>query len=83
MYMEKSKKSFEEAIAELENIVSRLESGELSLDESIDYFQKGIELSRYCGKRLDEVERKISLLLEDDKGELKEEAFDTGNLTEA
>lgn len=81
--MEKSKKSFEEAIAELENIVSRLESGELSLDESIDYFQKGIELSRYCGKRLDEVERKISLLLEDDKGELKEEAFDTGNLTEA
>jgi exodeoxyribonuclease VII small subunit len=73
--MAKINKSFEEAICELEVIVDRLEKGELPLDESIQVFQKGIELSKFCSKRLDEVERKISILLEDEKGEIKEEPF--------
>ena len=77
--MDSDKKSFEETMAELEGIVEKLERGELPLDESIDFFQRGIELSKYCSKRLDELERKITVLVEDGKGEVREEAFDVGN----
>ncbi|AUS96170.1 exodeoxyribonuclease VII small subunit [Clostridium thermosuccinogenes] len=77
--MSKKEKKFEEAIKELEEIVEKLEKGDLSLDESIEFFQKGIELSKYCSKRLDEIERKISLLVEDEKGRIIEEPF---NVTE-
>ena len=73
--MAKKERSFEEAINELESIVEKLEKGELPLDESIEIFQKGIELSKFCSKRLDEVERKISILVEDEKGQLREESF--------
>lgn len=69
------KKKFEEAIAELETIVNKLEKGELSLDESVEYFQKGIELSKYCSKRLDEVEKKIVVLTENEQGEIMEEVL--------
>lgn len=73
--MAKSKKdfNFEEAIEELENIVEKLEHGEFSLDESLDFFQKGVALSKQCSKKLDEVEKKISLLIEDENGQIKEE----------
>lgn len=73
--MSNNEKSFEEAISELEAIVAKLEKGELSLDESIDVFQKGMELSRYCNKRLDEIEKKITILVERDNGEIVEEQF--------
>jgi exodeoxyribonuclease VII small subunit len=73
--MKENKKNFEEAISELEEVVSKLEKGELALDDSIDVFQKGIELSKYCNKRLDEVEKKISILIEEENGELKEKSF--------
>lgn len=76
--MTKKSRSFEEAMAELEGIVAKLEKGDLSLDESIGYFQTGMELSRYCSKQLDEVERKITILLEGEQGELKEETFGQG-----
>lgn len=66
-------KKFEQAIAELEEVVAKLEKGELTLDESIEFFQKGVELSKYCSKRLDEAERKITLLIEKENGELSEE----------
>ena len=68
-------KKFEQAIAELEDVVGKLEKGELTLDESIDFFQKGVELSKYCSKRLDEAERKITLLIEKENGEISEEAL--------
>ena len=64
--------SFEKAIQELEEIVARLEKGELTLDESIDFFQRGVELSKYCSKRLDEAERRITLLIEGENGEMSE-----------
>lgn len=73
--MKESKKSFENAITELEEVVEKLEKGELSLDDSIEVFQKGIELSKYCNKRLDEVEKKISVLIEAENGELQEKEF--------
>ncbi|NJD03549.1 MAG: exodeoxyribonuclease VII small subunit [Ruminiclostridium sp.] len=66
---------FEQAIAELEEVVGKLEKGELTLDESIEFFQKGVELSKYCSKRLDEAERKITLLIEKENGEIAEEAM--------
>lgn len=80
--MSKVEKSFEEALDELEKIVSKLERGELSLDESIDFFQKGIELSKFCNKCLNEVEKRITMLIEDEKGALKEENFENDGLPE-
>lgn len=70
--MTRGKKNFEEAMAELEAIVGELEKGEIPLDESIELFQKGVELSKFCSKRLDEVEKKISLLIENEQGEIIE-----------
>ncbi len=69
-------KSFEEAMLELEQIVSKLEKSDVSLEESITNFQQGIELSRYCAAKLDEAEKKISILLEDEEGNLIERDFD-------
>jgi exodeoxyribonuclease VII small subunit len=73
--MSKSKKNFEEAVLELEKIVEDLEKGELSLEESMDAFQRGIELSKFCSKKLDEAEKKISILIENEAGDLNEEPF--------
>jgi exodeoxyribonuclease VII small subunit len=66
------KMSFEEAMIELESIVSKLDSGDGSLDDSILLFQKGVELSKLCSKRLDEIEKRVKILT-DDKGEDKKE----------
>ena len=69
-------KSFEEAMLELEQIVSKLEKGDVSLEDSITNFQQGIELSRYCAAKLDDAEKKISILLQDEEGNLIEKDFD-------
>lgn len=55
---------FEDAMAALEAIVERLEQGELSLDESMRLFERGVALVRQCSRQLDEAQRKIELLLE-------------------
>ncbi|MDA8123429.1 MAG: exodeoxyribonuclease VII small subunit [Deltaproteobacteria bacterium] len=55
--------SFEEALKALEAIVSKLESGETKLEESIRLFEEGMKLSGVCQKRLDEADRKIEVLL--------------------
>jgi len=60
---------FEKAFAELEQIVKRLENEELPLDESLELFEKGIRLSRFCNQKLEEVEKKIELILADSKGQ--------------
>ncbi len=60
--------SFEQAVVELEEIVKKLEKGELSLEESINFFQRGVELTRYCSKKLDEAERSITMLIEGEDG---------------
>ena len=72
----KDNKSFEEAMLELEQIVSKLEKGDVSLEDSITNFQQGIELSRYCAAKLDDAEKKISILLQDEEGNLIEKDFD-------
>ena len=71
------KLTFEEAIQNLEKIVEELENGKLSLDESVKKFKNGIELAKYCNETLEQAEKQISILLEDENGEMAEENFDT------
>ena len=73
---------FEKAFQELEDIVRRLESEELPLDESLQLFEEGIRLSRFCNQKLEEVEKKIELILADAKGQPRVEAFEEEELTE-
>jgi len=53
---------FEKALSELENLVSKLESGELSLDQSLEYFKRGVELTRHCQSILDQAQQTVELL---------------------
>lgn len=59
------KMSFEEALKELEGIVSELEDNQLTLEESVKVFSRGIALSAYCSKKLDEAEGKIAILMKE------------------
>jgi len=61
-------KDFEAAIAELEAIVKKLEDGDLALEQSLELYERGVKLSRYCHTRLEEAERRIEILGE--RGEL-------------
>jgi len=69
--------TFEKALAELEQIVAKLEKGGISLNESLALFEKGVKMSRFLRAELDKAERKVEILLKDDKGNLKAEDFDT------
>ena len=71
-----AKKNFEKALADLENIVQRLDENDLSLDEALSLFEEGIKLSRFCSQKLDSVENKVEILLRDDEGNLKKEPFE-------
>ena len=61
--------SYEQAVKELESIISKLESGEASLDESISLYSRGMELSKFCKDKLDSIVKKISILSEDGESE--------------
>ena len=69
-------KDFEAAIAELETIVKKLEDGELALEQSLQLYERGVQLSRFCHARLEEAERRIEILNE--RGELKPAAAALG-----
>src|ERR1043165_8733512 len=71
---------FEKAFQQLEEIVKRLESEELPLDESLHLLEQGIALSRLCHKRLEDVEKKIELILADAKGQPRTEPFEESEL---
>ena len=58
-----AKKSFEQAMEQLEKIVEELEAGDLPLEKAMQKFEEGMELSRFCTRKLDETEKKINLLL--------------------
>ncbi len=70
------KKNFEEQMEQLEKIVEELEKGELSLQDSVTKFEEGIKISKDCNKTLEEAEKKITILVNQD-GQMKEENFDT------
>jgi len=61
-------KKFEEALERLEEIVKKMEGGDMTLEESLEAFEEGVKLSRFCSKKLDEAERKVEILLKDDEG---------------
>ena len=59
-----AKKSFEAALARLEEITRELEEGDLSLDKSLKKFDEGVQLARFCNEQLEEARAKVELLLE-------------------
>ena len=67
--MDSTIKDFEAAIAELESIVKKLEDGDLPLETSLQLYERGVQLSRFCHSSLEEAERRIEVLNE--RGELK------------
>jgi exodeoxyribonuclease VII small subunit len=73
---EQDPSSFETALKELETIVKQMESGEAKLEESLQLFERGIRLSRFCSEKLEEAEKKIELLVKDSRGEYKATPFE-------
>ena len=71
-----AKENFEESMKKLETIVTELENGNLNLDESVKKFEEGMKIAKQCNNILEDSEKKITILLEED-GELKEEKFET------
>jgi exodeoxyribonuclease VII small subunit len=71
MPQEPEKQKFETALEDLEKVVERLESGELSLEESLAAFEDGVRLVKFCNQKLTEVEKKIELLMKDKEGKLQ------------
>jgi exodeoxyribonuclease VII small subunit len=69
------KKSFEEALAKLEQITKELEEGDLSLEESLKYFDEGVKLAEQCNSKLNEAQKKVEILLKKNEG-LEPVAFD-------
>ena len=67
--MDPTIKDFEAAIAELESIVKKLEEGDLPLETSLQLYERGVQLSRFCHSKLEEAERRLEILNE--RGELR------------
>ena len=74
-----AKKTFEQAIKQLELIVQDLESGDLPLEKAIKTFEEGIQLSKFCSEKLDETEKRITILMQDPDGKVSEEPFASEN----
>lgn len=71
-----SVKTFEDSIKELEDVVNKLERGDVTLDESLTLFEKGIKLSKHCQSKLDEAEKKVKILTTDNNGNITEKDFE-------
>lgn len=67
--MDATIRDFEAAIVELETIVKKLENGDLALEASLELYERGVQLSRFCHARLEDAEHRIEILNE--RGELK------------
>jgi exodeoxyribonuclease VII small subunit len=67
--MDATIKDFEAALAELDTIVKKLEDGDLTLEASLQLYERGVQLSRFCHARLEEAERRIEILNE--RGQLQ------------
>jgi exodeoxyribonuclease VII small subunit len=74
---------FEEALDKLENIVNELENGQLSLDDAIKKYEEGMKISAFCYKKLNEIEKKVEVLLRDSSGKLKTKNLDAAEEKEA
>jgi len=70
---------FETALKRLEEIVRKLESGDQSLDSSLELFEEGIKLSRFCHTKLEQAERRVEILLKGESGQVRAMPFETEN----
>jgi exodeoxyribonuclease VII small subunit len=77
------KPDFERSLARLEEVVRRLESPQLSLDEAMKLFEEGVELSRECQKQLEEAEGRVEILVKKADGKMVAEVFETESENEA
>ncbi|MDD4688678.1 MAG: exodeoxyribonuclease VII small subunit [Eubacteriales bacterium] len=74
--MAKADKNFEKSMEELEKVVAELEKGDLSLDEMLSRFEKGVALSKECSAFLEEAEKRVNILVKGENGEIITEPFD-------
>lgn len=74
-----AKKTFEQAMKQLEQIVQDLESGDIPLEKAIKKFEEGIELSKFCSEKLDQSEKRITILTQDAAGNVSDMPFEAGN----
>jgi exodeoxyribonuclease VII small subunit len=68
-------KTFEQSLKQLERIVQELEDGDLPLEKAIKKFEEGVQLTKFCSQKLDETEKKISILLKEAEGQITEKPF--------
>jgi exodeoxyribonuclease VII small subunit len=76
-------KKFETALEDLEQVVEQLDSGELSLEDSLAAFEKGVGLVKFCNDKLNEVEKKVELLVKDKDGKPQLKAFEDSSEDES
>jgi len=76
-----AKQTFEEAMKQLEQIVQELESGDLPLEKAILKYEEGVRLSRFCSEKLDETEKRITIL-QNQEGKVLEKPFMQENESE-
>ena len=76
MSAKKDEKNFEELLDKLEEITTKLEKEQLSLDDSVKLFEEGMKISKECNSKLEDAEKRITVLIEENN-ELKEEDFET------
>lgn len=74
--MAKKTKTFEEAISRLEEIVTLMEKGELSLDDTVKLYKEGVELASFCGGKLTDAKQQVTILSVGLDGQLSEKPFD-------
>ena len=74
--------TFEDALKRLEEIVSKLELGEVPLDESLKLFEEGVKLTNFCNKQIENAEKKITMFVKNSDGNIVEESFETGDSIE-
>lgn len=71
----KKNMNFEEAMTTLEDIVRKLESGSVSLDESLSAFEEAVSLVKFCNEKLEAAEQKVRILIEGADGEITDKPF--------
>ena len=70
-----AQKTFEQSMKQLEQIVKELEDGDLPLEKALKKFEEGMKLTKLCSEKLDETEKKISILLKNSEGQMTEKPF--------
>ncbi len=73
-----AKQKFEDLLNKLERIVNNLEDGDLKLDDAIKKYEEGMKLSSLCSKKLNEIKKRIEVLVKDSSGNLIKKEFDEG-----